>query len=1004
MWERCVSRFRTLKCLGYINDKSEVSWLTFGAVDTRVRIIALGLHKLGLQRGDIVGVQCEACVNGVLLELACAHLGVATFSLVGKGSVVRSLIDEYKMKIVFSGSGSVNMLLSCRSTVLETVVLMDNATSEENVVLGKDLNIELIPFIRLEHDGGAVLTGGVPKSQCDASSVFTYNLDNSSMDEVLTAVPMTHDDVLREIRILFASRVIPNGYKGDTIIWYSPFSGMFSRLAVIAILSQGNAVGCSSSNHLQEVFQKFKPTILVASPSLFKMSEIQLQRAMQRYSWLYNWMFRVSYNLRSRLIHVNRKDSSLLRFLFFRSSAAQLGGYIRKIVLCSSQETSLFDLIEHISVCYAPVVQEVTYQNRIGVCTVDSVPSPNLTVELDPIDPFCSKAGIGRLSVQKLESKEKYSLDIAAVWESTQSLVLLGPSQGILWPDNYQYAIAIQLERIFINSRFITNVFLYCEPCKPIVAVVHPNRDTLEFEWQQEGTEKGKHFAWRDLVDFAPSIIMKDFHKLAVDYKVNPSHVPEKVHLHPHSFRNHSTFFTPFGKLRRRNVKSYFNAVIDKMYGKSYDDLAELNMDHVSDSDCSLRTPLTGERAVLRVPFAIDIGGTFAKIVYISPPDRRLKPPPHFTHENSSLSETLNIRTSKFFSTDGGKSEVAAAGQLKFGKIPSSEIPNFVEFIKRSGVTQYYRREFIDHIRATGGGAFKYASLVKNSLNITLDIVKEMEAVVLGLNLIIKLAPSSIFMVEPATGRQLPHQLSVGASGELSPFPYLLINIGSGISFIKCTNESGAHVRVGGSPIGGATFWGLTKSLTNLTSWEEVLEIMRLDGPGDNKNVDLLVGDIYGFNAKDLPAMLSSETVASSFGKYGTDRFVDNTTAQDYNERGAQYLSPLSATGGDFSIHTKTSERSVGREEASSMDVVRSLLNMIAGNVTQLAYLHSKMHGVKNIFFAGGFVRDNPLVWNFISSTLLYWSSGECKAHFLQHDGYLGSLGCAVLGSTEADD
>ncbi|RNC30174.1 pantothenate kinase subunit, partial [Trypanosoma cruzi] len=153
--------------------------------------------------------------------------------------------------------------------------------------------------------------------------------------------------------------------------------------------------------------------------------------------------------------------------------------------------------------------------------------------------------------------------------------------------------------------------------------------------------------------------------------------------------------------------------------------------------------------------------------------------------------------------------------------------------------------------------------------------MREMDSVVHGLTLLIRSAPWSIFTVDPTTGIHYPHKLRSPPGDTLSPFPCLLVNIGSGISIIKCLGPDGSHVRVGGSPIGGATFWGLVRTMTDVTSWEEVLEIMRLDGPGDNKNVDLLVGDIYGYNAHDLPAMLSVDTVASSFGKLGADRFYE---------------------------------------------------------------------------------------------------------------------------------
>lgn len=108
---------------------------------------------------------------------------------------------------------------------------------------------------------------------------------------------------------------------------------------------------------------------------------------------------------------------------------------------------------------------------------------------------------------------------------------------------------------------------------------------------------------------------------------------------------------------------------------------------------------------------------------------------------------------------------------------------------------------------------------------------------------------------------------------------------------------------------------------------------------------------------------------------------TNNSFATSYNQH---YISTLHNTNSN------------NNHRASSIDIVRSLLNMIAGNVTQLAYLHGKIHGVNNIFFTGGFVRENAIMCSLISNYMQYWSSGECHPHFLEHDGYLGVLGCAV--------
>jgi len=192
-----------------------------------------------------------------------------------------------------------------------------------------------------------------------------------------------------------------------------------------------------------------------------------------------------------------------------------------------------------------------------------------------------------------------------------------------------------------------------------------------------------------------------------------------------------------------------------------------------------------------------------------------------------------------------------------------------------------------------------------------------------------------------------------------SPFPYFLVSVGSGVSIIKVTGED-SYERVSGSAIGGGTFWGLCRLLTGDTPFEKLRDGSMF---GDNENVDLLVQDIYcgDYRTMGLPGNL----IASSFGKVGSRRTLPEKNAQT-------------------DLHFNAN------------DVSRSLFLMISTNLSQIAFLNAQLHGVKKMFFTGGFVRDNPTVWNRLTEAINFWSKGEMEAMFLRHDGYLGVLGALL--------
>ena len=88
--------------------------------------------------------------------------------------------------------------------------------------------------------------------------------------------------------------------------------------------------------------------------------------------------------------------------------------------------------------------------------------------------------------------------------------------------------------------------------------------------------------------------------------------------------------------------------------------------------------------------------------------------------------------------------------------------------------------------------------------------------------------PVSLLAAAPAV---LTQAFPSAAASDL--FPYLLVNIGSGVSMLQVAGD-GQYERVSGSSLGGGTFWGLCRLLTRCRGFDEMLELsMR----GDNAKV-----------------------------------------------------------------------------------------------------------------------------------------------------------------------
>ena len=184
---------------------------------------------------------------------------------------------------------------------------------------------------------------------------------------------------------------------------------------------------------------------------------------------------------------------------------------------------------------------------------------------------------------------------------------------------------------------------------------------------------------------------------------------------------------------------------------------------------------------------------------------------------------------------------------------------------------------------------------------------------------------------------------------QTSSFPYLVVNIGSGVSILK-VNATNDYERVSGSSLGGGTYWGLCRLLTNCATYSDVLDIAE---KGDASEIDMLVKDIYGggYNRE----MLKGNMVASSFGKL------------------------------------VMKERP--REGLKQEDIAIALLMMITNNIGQVSFLNARLHSCQRIFFVGSFLRHNSVSCKRLAYAIDFWSQGQMEAFFLEHDGYFGALG-----------
>ncbi|KAG4430324.1 hypothetical protein IFR05_014195 [Cadophora sp. M221] len=342
---------------------------------------------------------------------------------------------------------------------------------------------------------------------------------------------------------------------------------------------------------------------------------------------------------------------------------------------------------------------------------------------------------------------------------------------------------------------------------------------------------------------------------------------------------------------------------------------------------------------------AIDIGGSLAKLVYFSRE-------PH--------------------SRDPG-------GRLNFMTFETDRIDDCIEFMKQHKIKQQKlngSRPGELCVMATGGGAYKFYDKVREALGVDVLREEEMECLIIGLDFFITEIPREVFTYSETDPIHFEEPRA-------DIYPYLLVNIGSGVSIIKVSGPKHFQ-RVGGTSLGGGTLWGLLSLLTGARTFDDMLGMAER---GDNAKVDMLVGDIYGGDYGKIG--LKSSTIASSFGKVFR---MKREAEQEAEDSGG-----LTNKDSDSSTPSHPDHSPTPKEHASppfsSPDISRSLLYAISNNIGQIAYLQSEKHSLSTIYFGGSFIRGHRQTMNTLSYAIKFWSGGEKKAYFLRHEGYLGAVG-----------
>ncbi|UKJ89708.2 pantothenate kinase [Theileria orientalis] len=369
-------------------------------------------------------------------------------------------------------------------------------------------------------------------------------------------------------------------------------------------------------------------------------------------------------------------------------------------------------------------------------------------------------------------------------------------------------------------------------------------------------------------------------------------------------------------------------------------------------------------KASERVSVAMDIGGTFIKIMFKFKLESReyyeyirdvytgyldcLSFIQQFKHEtkvatprnyrNESLPQMLEFMVSIFQSID------VDDGVLTFKYVPLSDLDLVVSTIKEKNLHTHGKS-----INLTGGGAYKYFEMLTREFK-NVKKASEVICIIEGINFVQNMRNA---VIQYDLDYRIPHIITMDPV-----YPYIISSSGSGMFMVKVSSPS-EYKHLNGSAISGGTAFGLVNYVLPLNKPREFIKHLKR---GTNK--------------------------LDSFTEYPMDSFRTLNKTEPYG-----LSTSLGKLDVDFDEGCNTEDDGVTAE-----DLNKSIIDMISYNTGVIAYMAAKAYGVKRLISSGNYICGHTM--DSIAAGFAYHSDvyddRSIQLCFPFHGAYIPTIGCFI--------
>ncbi|ORY04414.1 acetyl-CoA synthetase-like protein [Basidiobolus meristosporus CBS 931.73] len=596
------------KFLGHrINENGPYQWESYESVYQRIVNFGSGLLAIcGLKpkQEQPLGVFMRNCAEWIVADLAIAHYSLVCVPLYDTldFDAINFIINQTALTTIVVSVDTLPRILgaipSCPT--LKNLIITESSVEEEYVELAKKLEVNLLPFSKIESIGSEQ-----PQEPCppDADDLAIISYTSGTTGKPKGAM-LTHKNIVSVVSSFISS--IPKSIpitKTERHLSYLPLAHVFERIVYSAVMYVGASVGFYRGDILKlfEDAYDLQPTVFISVPRILNRFYEKVNDVIQQTGGMKSKVYDLAYSKKRALLKqgILRNDTIWDRLVFSKISS-RLGGKVKLVVSGSAPISP--HVLEFLRISLGCQVLEgygqtessavitlatiFDYGNPFGrhvgvpiACNeVKLIDVPEMAYSVEdkpnPRGELCVRGNNVMKGYFKQPDETAKVLDKDG-WLRTGDIASALPNGTFQIIDRKNFIFKLsqgefvapeKIESIYENSVFVQHIFVYGDPLKSyLVAIVVPEVESL-IDWAKDNNVPCE-LASLCQSDALNTMIHKDLVRIGREYDLLGYEQVKKIHLHSEPFSTENNLLTPSFKLRRTVAKQFFAETIQSLYG-----------------------------------------------------------------------------------------------------------------------------------------------------------------------------------------------------------------------------------------------------------------------------------------------------------------------------------------------------------------------------------------------------------------------------------------------------